>query len=252
MNTREILKKLADGKCSVEEAENALKIEPFEELGYAKVDYHREVRTGVPEIIYCEGKTAAQIAGIIKNMTKHGAECIFGTRCDKEKYEEIQKICPDMEYDEVSRIISRGKLSDPLNKGTVLVICAGTSDLPVAREAALTAKFLGNEVKEVYDVGVAGIHRLLSQMDVISQANVIIAVAGMEGALASVVGGLTDKPVIAVPTSVGYGAGFGGVAALLAMLNSCASGISVVNIDNGFGAGYMAHSINCLSGKRNA
>ena len=250
MNTREILTKLTDGKISVKEAENALKMEPFEELGYAKVDYHRQVRTGVPEVIYCAGKTSQQIAGIIQNMTHHGAECIFGTRCDKAKYEEVAKVCPDVEYDETARIISRGRLSKALNKGIILVMCAGTSDLPVAKEAALTAQFLGNEVKEIYDVGVAGIHRLLAQMDVISKASVIITVAGMEGALASVVGGLTDKPVIAVPTSVGYGANFGGMAALLTMLNSCASGISVVNIDNGFGAGYMAHSINCLTGKR--
>lgn len=250
MNTREILTKLTDGKISVKEAENALKMEPFEELGYAKVDYHRQVRTGVPEVIYCAGKTSQQIAGIIQNMTHHGAECIFGTRCDKAKYEEVAKVCPDVEYDETARIISRGRLSKALNKGIILVMCAGTSDLPVAKEAALTAQFLGNEVMEVYDVGVAGIHRLLAQMDVISKASVIITVAGMEGALASVVGGLTDKPVIAVPTSVGYGANFGGMAALLTMLNSCASGISVVNIDNGFGAGYMAHSINCLTGKR--
>ena len=250
MNTREILQRLAEGKIGVEEAEKALKIEPFEELGYAKVDYHREVRTGVPEIIYCAGKTAQQIAGIINNMVEHGAEAVFGTRCSKEKYMQIRESCPEIAYDEISGIISRGKLTAPVNNGNILVLCAGTSDLPVAREAALTAQFLGNEVKEVYDVGVAGIHRLLSQIEVISEANVIIAVAGMEGALASVVGGLTDKPVIAVPTSVGYGASFGGVAALLAMLNSCASGVSVVNIDNGFGAGYMAHTINCLAGRR--
>lgn len=250
MDTREILTKLADGKISVKEAENALKMEPFEELGYAKVDYHRQMRTGVPEVIYCAGKTSQQIAGIIQNMTHHGAECIFGTRCDKAKYEEVARVCSDVEYDETARIISRGRLSNALNKGIILVMCAGTSDLPVAKEAALTAQFLGNEVMEIYDVGVAGIHRLLAQMDVISKASVIITVAGMEGALASVVGGLTDKPVIAVPTSIGYGANFGGMAALLTMLNSCASGISVVNIDNGFGAGYMAHSINCLTGKR--
>lgn len=250
MNTAEILQKLENGQINAKEAEKMLKIEPFEELGYAKVDYHREVRTGVPEIIYCAGKTQEQICGIVKNMLAHGAEHIFGTRCSREKYEAVREICPDMEYDEAARIISRGKPSQPLNNGMVLVACAGTSDLPVAREAALTARFLGNEVEEVYDVGVAGIHRLLAKMDVLTRANVVIAVAGMEGALASVIGGLTDKPVIAVPTSVGYGASFHGLAALLAMLNSCASGTSVVNIDNGFGAGYMAHSINCLAGKR--
>ena len=250
MNTLNILRDLADGRFTPEEAERMLKIEPFDDLGYAKVDYHREVRTGVPEVIYCEGKTARQICGIVSNMTAHGADRIFGTRCSKEKYEAVHAVCPDVEYDETARILSKGAPAKPYNQGKIVVACAGTSDLPVAREAALTARFLGNEVEELYDVGVAGIHRLLSHMDQIMQANVVIAVAGMEGALASVIGGLTDKPVIAVPTSVGYGAGAGGVAALLAMLNSCASGVSVVNIDNGFGAGYMAHSINCLAGKR--
>ncbi len=250
MDTAKILQELADGHISVQEAERKLKTEPFDDLGYAKIDYHREIRTGVPEIIYCEGKTAGQICGIVENMLAHGAERIFGTRCSREKYEAVRSVCPDMEYDETSRIVSRGTPAEPSNNGKIAVACAGTSDLPVAREAALTARFLGNEVEEIYDVGVAGIHRLLAKLDVLAQANVVIAVAGMEGALASVIGGLTDKPVIAVPTSVGYGAGAGGLAALLAMLNSCASGVSVVNIDNGFGAGYMAHSINCLAGRR--
>lgn len=250
MDTAKILQELADGQISVQEAERKLKTEPFDDLGYAKIDYHREIRTGVPEIIYCEGKTAGQICGIVENMLAHGAERIFGTRCSREKYEAVLSVCPDMEYDETSRILSRGMPAEPTNNGKIAVACAGTSDLPVAREAALTARFLGNEVVEIYDVGVAGIHRLLAKLDVLAQANVVIAVAGMEGALASVIGGLTDKPVIAVPTSVGYGAGAGGLAALLAMLNSCASGVSVVNIDNGFGAGYMAHSINCLAGRR--
>lgn len=221
-----------------------------DELSYAKIDYDREQRTGVPEIIYCEGKTAEQVAGIVNNMREHGAEHILGTRCSREKYEAAKKVCPQLEYDELARVICYNPVPFPLNKGKILVACAGTSDLPVAREAVLTARFLGNEVEELYDVGVAGIHRLLSRIEVLKSANVVIAVAGMEGALASVVGGLTDKPVIAVPTSVGYGASFQGLTALLAMLNSCASGISVVNIDNGFGAGYMAHSINCLAGKR--
>lgn len=250
MNTTKILQELADGRISVQEAERELRIEPFDDLGYAKIDYHREVRTGVPEIIYCEGKTAGQICGIVENMLSHGAKRIFGTRCSREKYEAARSVCADMEYDELSRIIFYGAPQEPVNKGKIAVACAGTSDLPVAREAALTARFLGNEVQEIFDVGVAGIHRLLAKMELLSEANVVIAVAGMEGALASVIGGLTDKPVIAVPTSVGYGAGFGGLAALLAMLNSCASGVSVVNIDNGFGAGYMAHSINCLAGRR--
>lgn len=250
MNTKEILSSLAEKKISVEEAENLLKIEPFEELGYAKIDYHREIRTGVPEIIYCAGKTAEQVRGIVENMRKHGGEHILGTRCSKEKYLAAKEVCPELSYDELSRIICYNPNPFPLNQGKILVACAGTSDLPVAREAAQTAAFLGNEVVEIYDVGVAGIHRLLSKMEILGEANVVIAVAGMEGALASVIGGLTDKPVIAVPTSVGYGASLNGLAALLAMLNSCASGISVVNIDNGFGAGYMAHSINCLAGKR--
>ena len=234
----------------MQEAQNLLKMEPFEELGYARVDYHRQIRTGVPEVIYCAGKTAQQISGIVQDMRKHGQEHILGTRCSRDKYEAVKEICPEMTFDELSGIIRYQPRPFPPNNGMIMVACAGTSDLPVAREAALTASFLGNEVEEVYDVGVAGIHRLLSKMDVINRANVIIAIAGMEGALASVIGGLTDKPVIAVPTSVGYGASFGGVTAILAMLNSCASGISVVNIDNGFGAGYMAHTINCLAGKR--
>lgn len=243
------MSKLKSQELTVDEAEKMLKYEPFDDLGYAMIDYHRKIRTGVPEVIYCEGKTAEQIAGIVENMMKHKSGNILGTRCSLEKYEVVRKICPMMTYDESARIVRYINETVPKNKGTIVVACAGTSDLPVAREAALTAEFLGNHVVELYDVGVAGIHRLLSKLDVLAQANVVIAVAGMEGALASVVGGLTDKPVIAVPTSVGYGANFGGVAPLLAMLNSCASGISVVNIDNGFGAGYMAHSINCLGGK---
>lgn len=250
VNTEEILTQVASHMVSVEEAKNLLKKEPFAELGYANLDYHREIRTGVPEVIYCAGKTEAQVRGIVENMMRHDIGHILGTRCSREKYEAAKEVCEELIYDEVSRIIYYEKEPFPMNKGKILVACAGTSDLPVAREAALTARFLGNEVIEVYDVGVAGIHRLLAKLDLINQANVIVAVAGMEGALASVLGGLTDKPVIAVPTSVGYGASLGGITALLAMLNSCASGISVVNIDNGFGAGYMAHSINCLAGKR--
>lgn len=222
----------------------------MDELAYAKIDYDREARTGVPEIIYCEGKTAEQVRGIVKDMREHGQEHILGTRCSREKYEAAREVCPQLVYDEAARMLIYNEKPFLLNRGKIVVACAGTSDLPVAREAALTAQFLGNEVKELYDVGVAGLHRLLSRLDIISEASVIIAVAGMEGALASVIGGLTDKPVIAVPTSVGYGSSFHGVTALLAMLNSCASGVSVVNIDNGFGAGYMAHSINCLTGKR--
>lgn len=220
------------------------------ELEYANIDYEREKRTGVPEIIYCEGKTGEQIKGIVQNMRAHGQEHILGTRCSREKYEAAKEACPELKYDELSHVMICQPKPFPMNKGKIVIACAGTSDLPVAKEAALTARFLGNEVEEVYDVGVAGIHRLFEKMEYIKEASVIVAVAGMEGALASVIGGLTDKPVIAVPTSVGYGANLGGLTALLAMLNSCASGVSVVNIDNGFGAGYMAHSINCLTGKR--
>lgn len=250
MEIAEILQKLSDHQISVEESGTLLKAEAFEELGYASIDYHREIRTGVPEVIFCMGKTAQQVSGIVENMRKHGQKHILGTRCSREKYEAAKQVCQDLEYDELSKMIWYQQESFPMNQGRIMIACAGTSDLPVAREAALTARFLGNEVDEVYDVGVAGIHRLLSKMEVIQSASVIVAIAGMEGALPSVIGGLTDKPVIAVPTSVGYGANLGGITALLAMLNSCASGISVVNIDNGFGAGYMAHSINCLTGKR--
>lgn len=250
MNRREILKKLSEQKLTVEEAEMLLQEDSSDELEYAKIDYQREERTGVPEVIYCEGKTAQQVAGIVKNMREHGAKHILGTRCSEEKYLAAAAVCPELQYDMTARTIVYDPEPFPLNRGKVVVACAGTSDLPVAKEAVITARFLGNEVEELFDVGVAGIHRLLSRIEILEQASVIVAVAGMEGALASVIGGLTDKPVIAVPTSVGYGASFHGVTALLAMLNSCASGVSVVNIDNGFGAGYMAHSINCLGGKR--
>lgn len=251
MNTTEILQRLEKKEITIEEAEKLLKTETVtDELEYANIDYEREERTGVPEVIYCAGKTAAQVRGIVQNMREHGQNHILGTRCSREKYEAAKEVCPELEYEELSRIMIYQPEPFSLNKGKILIACAGTSDLPVAKEAALTARFLGNEVEEVYDVGVAGIHRLFARMDTIESASVIVAVAGMEGALASVIGGLTDKPVIAVPTSVGYGANLGGVTALLAMLNSCASGVSVVNIDNGFGAGYMAHSINCLTGKR--
>ncbi len=251
MKTIDILRRLEMKELTVEEAERLLKEgTESQELDYANIDYNREKRTGVPEVIYCAGKTADQVRGIVQNMREHGQKHILGTRCSREKYEAAKEICPQLKYEELSRMMIYQPEPFPLNKGKILIACAGTSDLPVAKEAALTARFLGNEVNEVYDVGVAGIHRLFARMDMIESASVIVAVAGMEGALASVIGGLTDKPVIAVPTSVGYGANFGGIAPLLAMLNSCASGTSVVNIDNGFGAGYMAHSINCLTGKR--
>ncbi len=246
MTIEEILQRVKDGALSIEDAKEEIETP---QVDYACIDYDREKRTGVPEVIYCEGKTAEQIKNIVKNMLLHGSKHILGTRCDREKYEEAAKVCDRMQYYDDCKIMILDEEPFPKNRGKIAVVCAGTSDIPVAREAALTASYLGNHVVQISDVGVAGIHRLFHRIDEIREANVVIVVAGMEGALASVVGGMTDKPVIAVPTSVGYGANFHGLSALLAMLNSCASGVSVVNIDNGFGAGYMAHSINCLAGK---
>lgn len=246
MDTKELLESVKNHEITVDQA-MALIDEPCD---YATIDYDRERRTGVPEVIYGEGKTKEHIEGIIDQMLRHDCKNILVTRLDTEKKIYLEKKYPQFVYDDLARtFLYNGKIN-ALNKGKIIVVCAGTSDLPVAREAMITARYLGNEVELISDVGVAGIHRLFKKLDVIQSANVIVAVAGMEGALASVVGGLTDKPVIAVPTSVGYGANFAGLSSLLAMLNSCASGISVVNIDNGFGAGYMAHSINCLGGKR--
>lgn len=240
---KEILEKLSKGEISVEEAEHALKVKPYLDLGYANIDLHRKVRQGASEVIYGEGKTAEQITGIIQAMASEGQGNILITRLGKEKAQLIASVV-DLDYHEGARVGIVGRKPDPTGVGTILVITGGTSDIPVAEEAALTAEMMGNEVKRVYDVGVAGMHRMLAHVDDIVEATAIIAVAGMEGALASIVGGIASCPVIAVPTSVGYGASFGGVAALLAMLNSCASGISVVNIDNGFGAGVLAGKIN--------
>lgn len=211
------------------------------------IDYEREKRTGAAEIIYGEGKSIEQIEAIIKDMLAHNQKQIFVSRLSKEKYESLKDIFPAFVYNPISQTLIYRQEKKIINSGKICVVCAGTSDLPVAQEAVDTAAFLGNAVDLICDVGVAGIHRLFAHLDQIRQANVIVVVAGMEGALASVVGGLVDKPVIAVPTSVGYGANFNGLSALLSMLNSCASGVSVVNIDNGFGAGYMAHSINSLA-----
>ena len=223
----------------------------LESLGYATVDLDREHRQGTGEVIFGQGKTASQIAGIAKALADSGQELVIATRVDKDKaLEAMAAMEPQLSnkcsYDETSRMLLCGTLPKPNGNGTIVVVCAGTSDLPVAEEAALTAEALGNEVERIYDVGVAGIHRLLAHESKLQAAQCIIAVAGMEGALPSVIGGLARCPVIAVPTSVGYGASFGGVAALLAMLNSCASGVSVVNIDNGFGAGFQASLINHL------
>ena len=242
---KKMLEGVRDGTVSVEEAVLELKKSPFEDIGCAKVDMHRRLRQGASEVIYGAGKTAEQIAAIVKSMLGRGQETILITRLSKSTADVIA-LEYDLDYHPEAGIGIIGKMAEPKGLGKIVVATGGTSDIPVAEEAALTAETLGNEVVRLYDVGVSGLHRLLSHLDDIMNASVIIAIAGMEGALASVIGGLADCPVIAVPTSVGYGASFGGVAALLAMLNSCASGMAVVNIDNGFGAGYMASMINHL------
>ena len=278
---RTLLAAVAAGEASVEEALARCKTAPFADLGYAKVDTHRGIRQGVAEVVYGEGKTAAQIAGICQALTASGQSRVLVTRLDAEKAVAVASaladetaggavdarcargaaapafpeasaagdLAPDLglAYFAEARLGVVGGMPEPDGAGEIVIAAAGTSDVPVAEEAALTAEFLGNRVTRLYDVGVAGIHRLLAQADVLARARVVVAVAGMEGALASVVGGLVSCPVIAVPTSVGYGASFGGVTALLAMLNSCASGVSVVNIDNGFGAAYQASLINHLA-----
>jgi NCAIR mutase (PurE)-related protein len=250
MDVRKILEKCKNGEMSIDEAEGKLKVAPLQDIGYAVIDHQREMRNGCPEVIYCAGKTREQIVGIIRNMLAAGTKNILGTRADREKYEAVKKEFDDAQYFDDAKIIKIER--EPVEKtgGMILVVTGGTSDIPVAEEAAITCEYLGNHVERCYDVGVAGLHRLLSKLDLIVKADVIIAVAGMEGALASVVGGLTDKPVIAVPTSVGYGANFKGLSSLLCMLNSCANGVVVTNIDNGFGAGYTANSINKLGAKR--
>lgn len=244
--TRQLLKSVRDGEISIDDAILQLKQQPFEDIDFAKLDTHRSIRQGVPEVIYGESKTADQIAEIIRTLRDAGHSRIIATRVSREKATVIQGYIDGVHYYEQPRLLLVGEMPKPDGLGDVLVICAGTSDIPVAEEAALTAEMLGNKVVRAYDAGVAGIHRTFSHIDDIMQAKVIIAIAGMEGALPTVVGGLADCPVIAVPTSVGYGASFGGVSALLSMLNSCASGVSVVNIDNGFGAAYSAHLINHL------
>ena len=242
----QLLRQVADGEVSPEEAALRLKMQPFQEIGeYAKVDFHRAIRQGVPEVIYGAGKAKEHILGIARAMRDNGQPTVLITRLTEEAAAFVGAELP-LDYNPLSKTGVIGELPKPTGKGKVVVATGGTSDIAVAEEAAVTAEVLGNEVVRLYDVGVSGIHRLLSHMDVIMSARVIVAVAGMEGALPSVIGGLADCPVIAVPTSVGYGASLGGVAALLSMLNSCASGVSVVNIDNGFGAGYMASMINHL------
>ncbi len=245
---RRTLEELESGRISVDEALLAIKKKPFEDIGYAKVDLHRAVRQGAAEVIYGAGKTPEQIIGIAKVMQENGIGTILITRLSEEKAEVVLKEIP-MDYRKDAKIGIVGTIPEPDGIGTIVVATGGTSDMPVAEEAALTAEAHGNKVVRLYDVGVAGLHRTLAHMDEIMSATVIIAIAGMEGALASVIGGLADCPVIAVPTSVGYGASFNGLSALLSMLNSCASGVSVVNIDNGFGAGYLASMINHITSK---
>ena len=246
MITKEVLEKVKSGEMSVAEAERFFKRQPYEELGYAKLDSHREIRSGFPEVIFCSGKPDEFLVSIYQKMVEADGRA-FGTRASKEQYELVKKVVPDIEYDPVSRILKKEGDNPSEGKGLIAVCCGGTADVPVAEEAAQTAEYFGAKVERIYDVGVSGLHRLLSRLDLIQEANCVVAVAGMEGALASVIGGLVSNPVIAVPTSVGYGASMGGLSALLTMINSCANGIATVNIDNGYGAGYLATQINRLT-----
>lgn len=245
---KRILEAVQSGGMTVDDALLKLKTVPFEDLGYAKVDLHRKIRQGAAEVIYGAGKTPEQINGILEVMLSNGQSTVLITRLSAETAAVVGAVHP-LDYHAGARVGIVGTLPEPDGLGTVVIATGGTSDIPVAEEAALTAQALGSKVQRLYDVGVAGLHRTLAHMDEIMSASVIVAIAGMEGALASVLGGLADCPVIAVPTSVGYGASFHGLSALLSMLNSCASGVSVVNIDNGFGAGYLANMINHMEGK---
>ena len=245
MDTKELLEKIKDGTLSVEEGEKILRRQPFEEMGYAKIDTHRKIRSGFAEVIFCSGKADEHLLKIFERIYGEEGE-VFGTRASEKQYEMIRKTFPETVYDLVSKIIKIEK-EKKKRTGNIVVCTAGTADIAVAEEAAQTAEFFGSYVQRIYDVGVSGLHRLLARLDVIQEANCVVVVAGMEGALASVLGGLVNKPVIAVPTSVGYGASMNGLAALLTMINSCANGISVVNIDNGYGAGYIATQINRLA-----
>lgn len=248
MGAKEVLEKLSRNEITVEEAEQYFRSEPFKEMGFAKLDTHRELRSGFPEVIFCQGKPAEYLVSIYEKMVEHDGRA-FGTRASVEQYELVKARIPDITYDPVSKILKVERTSRE-RIGCVAVCCAGTADVPVAEEAAQTAEYFGTNVERLFDVGVSGIHRLLSKVDTLQKANCVVAIAGMEGALASVIGGLVSNPVIAVPTSVGYGASFGGLSALLTMINSCANGIAVVNIDNGYGAGYMATQINRLAERK--
>ena len=245
METLEVLNKVKSGELSVAEAQSFFDKKSFEELGYAKLDIARQRRSGFPEVVYCERKPDAYLQQIYVKLYEANGE-VFGTRATKEQFELVRKALPQVQYDELSRVLKL-EAEDKKRKGLIAVCSAGTADIPVAEEAAQTAEFFGARVERCYDVGVSGIHRLLARTELLQQANCVVAVAGMEGALASVIGGLVRNPVIAVPTSVGYGASFHGVAALLTMINSCANCVSVVNIDNGYGAGYIATQINRLA-----
>ena len=250
MNTREILQKVQAGTLSFDKAERELQCAYFQELVYAKLDTGRRQRTGFPEVVFCSGKEDEYLLHIFQKLYQEEGE-VMGTRASPAQYELIRQVLPEIRYDDISRIL---KLEDPHKEhlGNIAVCTAGTADIAVAEEAAQTAEFFGSHVERIYDIGVSGLHRLLSRLEQIRTANCIVAVAGMEGALASVLGGLVQNPIIAVPTSVGYGASFHGLSALLTMLNSCANGIATVNIDNGYGAGYLAVQINrlALSGKK--
>ena len=249
MNIKEIeqlLQNVKDGQTSISSAAETLRSFPYTDLGFAKIDHHREIRTGYPEIVYCSGKTIEQIKGIFSLMAVKEKN-IMGTRATPEMFEAVKSIIPEAIYYDVAKIISIKKIQSTPPDSLIGILTAGTSDIPVAEEAAITAELLGNNTIRIYDAGVAGLHRLLDKLTEIRKCKVVVVVAGMEGALPSVVGGLVDKPVIAVPTSVGYGANFGGLSALLTMLNCCAAGVTVVNIDNGFGGGFSASIINNLS-----
>ena len=250
MNKEQIKKLLEDvqsGRLNVEEAFEQLRSLPYRDLGFAKIDTHRAIRKGFPEVIYCENKTVDQVREIFKEMMSHH-EIVLGMRASEEAYQAVRKVTKQVAYNASARAIVAGKKPEIKTEGTILVISAGTADIPVSEEAALTAEVMGNRVERLTDVGVAGVHRLFNAIDLIQSAHVLVVVAGMEGALPGIVAGLVDKPVIAVPTSVGYGTGFKGISALLTMLNSCAPGLGIVNIDNGFGAGYLASLINQLGG----
>jgi hypothetical protein len=244
VEVKEVLEQVKNGKLSIEDAEICFRKKPFEDIGFAKLDTHRKIRSGFSEVVYCSGKSDGHLVEIFRKLYEENGE-VMGTRASKEQFGLVHEILPMAKYDSISKIIKIEEENKELT-GKIVVCAAGTSDISVAEEASQTAEFFGSNVERIYDIGVSGLHRLLSHMDTIHSANCIVTVAGMEGALASVIGGLVSKPVIAVPTSVGYGANFSGLSALLTMINSCANGIAVVNIDNGYGAGYMATQINRL------